>query len=157
MKFQYEEEIERLKVALEVSEANLKGWHEATNALLEEREKLAKESYCPCCMGSGGPKSGTPCQECKGSGKIAVAYNTVRIHIKSLRYALENIYMQAKRERNKGDSEAWSHIIRFCEAAGCKSNILREDLCETCGFPLGDGQLHKVGDDAELCSHVKGT
>jgi hypothetical protein len=55
------------------------------------------------------------------------------------RRALENIYMLAKRERNRAAKsdvagripphpsvEIWNHVIRFCESAGCRSSVLRD-------------------------------
>lgn len=48
-----------------------------------------------------------------------------------LEYALENIYMIAKRETRSTDVlqsvTAWQHVIRLCNAAGLKSSVLRKD------------------------------
>lgn len=46
------------------------------------------------------------------------------------RYALENVYMLAKRENNRKaqderSKEMWGHVIRLCESAGLASTILR--------------------------------
>lgn len=50
--------------------------------------------------------------------------------IDKLKLALENCYILARRQRRNfaddtADAISWDHIIRFCEAAGCKSSILR--------------------------------
>lgn len=61
-----------------------------------------------------------------------------------LRHALGNCYMMAKRELHRLDRaslkglagktynslavEQWQHVLRFCEEAGCKSDILRATL-----------------------------
>lgn len=47
---------------------------------------------------------------------------------RKMRRSLENIYMLARRKNRKAGnhSEAWGHIIRFCEEAGIRSSILRD-------------------------------
>lgn len=52
--------------------------------------------------------------------------------IDRLNRSLNNAYVLARRERNRKGADArtlekWGHIIRFCEEAGLKSSILRED------------------------------
>lgn len=48
---------------------------------------VTKEAACPCCK-SGTTLDKKPCQECKGSGLVIVAYETLRIRLK---LALEQI------------------------------------------------------------------
>lgn len=64
-------------------------------------------------------------------------------HLQSAQRALGNCYMTAKREKHRLNRtgrvevihgldttsvERWGHVMRFCEEAGCKSDILRATL-----------------------------
>lgn len=48
--------------------------------------KLVKESECPVCRGASILQ---PCEECHGSKLASVAYDTLRIHYKSLQESIE--------------------------------------------------------------------
>lgn len=55
------------------------GWE--LKQLIERIAELDKETACPCCK-KGINIEGEPCQECHGSGKMCVAYETARVHEK---------------------------------------------------------------------------
>lgn len=65
-----------------------KGYANGFDALSSIHEKYSTEVVCPCCRGieQGG------CQECKGTGLVSVAYDTLRLHWK---LALERIQEEA--------------------------------------------------------------
>lgn len=55
---------------------------ETIDKLMKLYADLQRESFCPCCHGIS--EANKPCEECKGTGLVSVAYDTCRIHFKLL-------------------------------------------------------------------------
>jgi hypothetical protein len=125
--------------------------------------KLVKESECPCCRGASVLQ---PCQECHGSKLASVAYDTLRVHYKSLQEYCENVKNALRdaldvveisgewlrrAEGNAGDptnedaAKVCDEVVAYARGLGVRRNCPGKDA--TCPCQDGDA-CHYEGPDA---------
>lgn len=122
---------------------------------------LTREVACPCC------KSGTtllrePCQECHGKGLVSVAYDTLRVHYKSLQEYSENIknalrdaldvvevaaewLRGGERVQERDAANVCDEVVAYARGLGVRRNCPAKDA----SCPCQDGDAcHYEGPDA---------